>query len=55
MNNPCIRKGAAAIALLSGLAWFSPAVAQQPPQPVAAPPDKPAFMPEVVVTATGYP
>jgi len=58
MNNPCIRKGAAAIALLSGLAWISPAVAQQPPQPsqpAAAPPEKPAFMPEVVVTATGYP
>ena len=58
MNDPCIRKGAAAIALLSGLAWISPAVAQQPPQPsqpAAAPPEKPAFMPEVVVTATGYP
>ena len=52
MNNPCIRKGSAAIALLSGLAWISPAVAQQPPQP---PPQQPAFMPEVVVTATGYP
>jgi len=64
MNNPCIRKGAAAIALLSGLAWISPAVAQQPPQPSPlptrpqpppAPPQQPAFMPEVVVTATGYP
>ena len=64
MNNPCIRKGAAAIALLSGLAWISPAVAQQPPQPSPlptqpqpppAPPKQPAFMPEVVVTATGYP
>ena len=63
MNNPRIR-GAAAIALLSGLAWLSPAVAQQPPQPSPlpaqpkpppAPPEKPAFMPEVVVTATGYP
>src|SRR4030088_1696676 len=52
MNSPCIRKGAAAIALLSGLAWISPAVAQQPPQP---PPHQPAFRPEVVVTATGYP
>ena len=67
MNNPCIRKGAAAIALLSGLAWISPAVAQQPPQPPQpsplptqplpppAAPKQPAFMPEVVVTATGYP
>jgi vitamin B12 transporter len=60
MNNPCIRKSAAAIALLSGLAWIPPAVAQQPPQsPLPAqpqpPPQQPAFMPEVVVTATGYP
>ena len=67
MNNPCIRKGAATVALLSGLAWVSPAVAQQPPQPPQpsraptqplpppAAPKQPAFMPEVVVTATGYP
>ena len=67
MNNPCIRKGAATVALLSGLAWVSPAVAQQPPQPPQpsplptqplpppAAPKQPAFMPEVVVTATGRP
>jgi vitamin B12 transporter len=71
MNNPCLRKGAAVIALLSGLSAVSPTVAQQtpqaapqpsplptqpqPPSAPPAPPQQPARMPEVVVTATGYP
>jgi vitamin B12 transporter len=37
MNSPCIRKAAAAIALLSSVAWISPAVAQQSPQPSPLP------------------
>jgi hypothetical protein len=60
MNKSNLRLGVASATLVSTAIWLSPVNAQQPPAPAQTPPPQqpatsPIALPDVVVTATGYP